>query len=280
MTEADAPATTPWFDSALFERTRVGAGVTWGRPVRVLDQTDSTNDLALAAVAGDALTGIVWVARQQLRGRGRRGNTWSARPGEALLMSTLLRWPAPSRAANGLTLAAGLAVLGACQLRAPVTLGLKWPNDVVADGKKLAGILVETRSGADGSLGVVVGVGINVRALDFEAAAGQATSLALLGAEGADLELEGLLADVLLGLQHLVPRVLLGHLEEVIADVRAVDALAGRHVRIVDAGGEDLPEHAGGDVAGVASGISDTGDLLLDTTLGTRRIATGHVLFD
>jgi BirA family biotin operon repressor/biotin-[acetyl-CoA-carboxylase] ligase len=269
-----------WFDAARFESLRVGSGVTWGRPVRVLEQAESTSDLGLEAVTSDARTGIVWVAREQTRGRGRRGNAWLAAPGEALLMSTLLRWPAPVQTATGLGLAAGLAVLNACQLRVPHSLGLKWPNDVVLGDAKLAGILIETRPDGNGGVGVVVGVGINVQAREFDAAAGRPTSLALLGANAADLELEGLLVDVLLGLEHLAPRVLTGHLAAVVADVRAVDALAGRRVRIVDAGGEDLLEHERQELVGIACRISDAGDLEVETAGGLRQVSSGHVLFE
>lgn len=271
---------TAWFDAARFESLRASAGATWGRPVRVLERTESTSDLALAAVSGEALTGIVWVAREQTRGRGRRGNPWLARPGDALLMSTLLRWPAPVQTATGLTLAAGLAVLNACQLRVPHTLGLKWPNDVVLGGAKLAGILVETRPDGKGGVGVVVGIGINVHGREFEAAAGQPTSLGLLGADPADLDLEGLLVDVLLGLEHLAPRVLTGHLASVIAEVRAVDALAGRRVRIVGAGGDGLLEDEQKELVGIARGITDSGELEVETAAGRRLVTAGHVLVD
>lgn len=269
-----------WFDSARFEELRTGAGVTWGRPVRVHDRVESTNDLGLTAVASDALTGIAWVAREQTRGRGRRGNAWVARPGDALLMSTLLRWPAPIQTATGLGLAAGLAVLGACQLRVPVDLSLKWPNDVVAGDAKLAGILIETKPDGKGGTGVVLGVGVNVGARSFEEAAGNATSLALLGVDESDLGLESLLADVLLGLEHLVPRILSGRMNEVIAEVRTVDALSGRRVRVVEAGGDALDGAEGNVVTGVARGITYAGELEVETASGIARIMTGHVIVE
>lgn len=272
--------TEPWFDAARFERVRGESGLTWGRPLRVLERTESTSDLALTAVASDARTGIVWVAREQTRGRGRRGNAWLSRPGEALLMSTLLRWPAPVHTVAGLTLAAGLAVHNSCQMRVPASLELKWPNDVLANGEKLAGILVESRPDGNGGVGVAIGVGINVSALEFDANTGKPTSLALLGATAVDLALEPLLVDLLLGLEHLVPRVLMGHLDEVIAGVRSVDALAGRQVRIVGAGGEGLPTSDGGDLVGLACGISSTGDLEVETAAGRVRIQSGHVLVE
>jgi len=187
-------------------------------------------------------------------------------------MSTLLRWPAPPRTTTGLGLAVGLAVLRACQLRLPSRqLGLKWPNDVVCQGSKLAGILIESRSDGPSSVGLVLGIGINVSSLNFEAAAGRATSLALLGANPAALELERLLVDVLIELELTVPRVLSGQWEQVMGEVRAVDALVGRHVRIGEAGSE---------LVGIARGISDAGELELETSSGLERASTGHVIVD
>lgn len=270
-----------WLDGTRFETLRAQAGATWGRPLRVLDQVESTNDLALAEVTGDARSGIVWVAREQTRGRGRRGNTWVTRPGDALLLSTLLRWPAPVHTATGLSLAVGLAVTVACQNRVMgQQLGVKWPNDVVCQGSKLAGVLIESRSDGRGGVGIVLGVGVNVRAKDFEAAAGRATSLALLGAEPAGLELEPLLVDLLVALERLVPRVLSGKLSQLVQEARAVDALLGRRITVTDASGEGLSGAEGVSVSGIACGLSDAAELELETARGIVRIKSGHVLLD
>jgi len=268
-----------WLDAARFENLRAEAGAAWGRPLRVLDRVESTNDLALAEVSGDARTGIVWVAGQQTRGRGRRGTSWVARPGEALLMSTLLRWPAPVHTATGLGLAVGLAITQACQKRvAAQRLCVKWPNDVVCQGAKLAGILIESRSDGRGGVGIVLGIGINVGALDFEQAAGRATSLALLGAQPEGLELERLLVDVLIALEGLVPRVLSGKLAPIMDELRAVDALLGRRVQVTDASGGELSGAPTGTVTGIARGLSDRGELEIETPAGVQRVMTGHVL--
>jgi BirA family biotin operon repressor/biotin-[acetyl-CoA-carboxylase] ligase len=270
-----------WLDAARFETLRVQAGATWGRPLRVLEQVESTNDLALAEVTGEAATGIVWAAKEQTRGRGRRGNPWVARPGDALLMSTLLRWPAPVQTAAGLGLAVGLAVTRACQMRiVGRRLGVKWPNDVVCEGSKLAGVLIECRSDGRGGVGIVLGVGINVGALDFEEAAGRATSLALLGAEPSGLSLEMLLVDVLAALELVVPRVLSGQLGPIIDEVRAVDALLGRKVQVTGASGDLLAGPENQSVFGLACGLSNSGELELETESGLVRITSGHVLFD
>lgn len=271
-----------WFDAQRFETLRLAQGVTWGRPVRVLDSTTSTNDLALAAVAGDAKTGIVWVAAEQTRGRGRRGNAWVASPGSALLTSVLLRWPAPTQTVNGLSLAVGLAALRACQPRVPdAELRLKWPNDVVTSrGEKLAGVLVETRTMASGGVGVVLGVGINARGQNLPSEAGRAISLEQLGADDAARELEGLLATLLGELEKVVPRVLTAGLGGLLDDIRPLDALCGRTVTVSDAGTPAGPlgiSGMGAPVSGVAQGIDAEGLLLVETSAGVRRVQGGHV---
>ncbi len=111
---------------------------------------DSTNERARTLAAAGAPHGTLVTAAEQSAGRGRQGRAWTAGPGAALLMSVVLRPPA-----EGLPLAAAVAV---CEAVAPECL-IKWPNDVLVDGRKLAGILVEGRP-QDGW--AVLGIGLNV----------------------------------------------------------------------------------------------------------------------
>jgi BirA family transcriptional regulator, biotin operon repressor / biotin---[acetyl-CoA-carboxylase] ligase len=133
--------------------------------VRWFETVDSTNRYLLACAAEGADEGVVAVADEQTAGRGRLGRAWVAPPGSALLVSTLLRPALPVERTQLVTLAAGLAALDAVDALVaggslpPVVAGLKWPNDVVIDDRKLAGILAE----ADGAGAVVVGMGCNVR---------------------------------------------------------------------------------------------------------------------
>jgi BirA family biotin operon repressor/biotin-[acetyl-CoA-carboxylase] ligase len=135
-----------------------------GIPVVALDTVGSTNAEALdRAKAG--VRGPLWIAaRRQTAGRGRRGRPWISEPGN-LHASLLLADPAPPRVAAGICFVAGLALhdalLDVAHGLAPAQLSLKWPNDVVLDGAKLAGILVEGVSLADGAAAVVVGFGVN-----------------------------------------------------------------------------------------------------------------------
>jgi BirA family transcriptional regulator, biotin operon repressor / biotin---[acetyl-CoA-carboxylase] ligase len=127
--------------------------------VRWFERTDSTNRYLLECAAAGAPEGVVAVADEQTAGRGRLGRTWVAPAGSALLVSALLRPGLPAERTHLVTLAAGLAALDALDALSPVRAGLKWPNDVVVDDRKLAGILAE----ADGAGAVVVGMGCNVQ---------------------------------------------------------------------------------------------------------------------
>jgi BirA family transcriptional regulator, biotin operon repressor / biotin---[acetyl-CoA-carboxylase] ligase len=204
------------------------------------ETVDSTSERAFDALAeGTARHGDVHLAGGQSRGRGRRGASWSSPDGEGLYLSAvLLPGPPPLHPAS-LTMAAGLAVRDAT-----VELGLrgallKWPNDVLVRGAKLAGILVETR-GLDASRPhYVVGIGVNVLQREFPRellAEREVTSLAL----------EGLAASVD-RTREAVLRALSARLETIRADPERVASeflgatgLLGRRVRVAVAAEETV----------------------------------------
>jgi BirA family biotin operon repressor/biotin-[acetyl-CoA-carboxylase] ligase len=147
-----------------------------------LDAVSSTNAEAFArARAGER--GPLWItARRQTAGRGRRGRAWVSEPGN-LYASLLLTDPAPPQRAAELSLVAALAVHDAlveCAAMLGPQLKLKWPNDVLCDGAKLAGILVEGESLPGRPLVVVIGIGVNCARHPANAAY-PATSLAAAG---------------------------------------------------------------------------------------------------
>jgi BirA family biotin operon repressor/biotin-[acetyl-CoA-carboxylase] ligase len=151
------------------------AGELW-RHVTVVDATVSTNaDLAEAARAGEP-EGLVLVAEQQTAGRGRLDRQWESPPRAGLTFSVLLR---PSLGASHLSLLpliAGLATAEAVLAVGKVDAMLKWPNDVLVDGRKVGGLLVELVGGA-----AVVGIGLNVSTRSEELPVDTATSLLLAG---------------------------------------------------------------------------------------------------
>jgi BirA family transcriptional regulator, biotin operon repressor / biotin---[acetyl-CoA-carboxylase] ligase len=203
-----------------------------GRPRVHLRATSSTNDRARALAAAGAPHGTLVTAGEQTAGRGRQGRTWAAPPGSALLCSLLLRDYDPL-----LPLRAGLAV---ADLAGPAAL-VKWPNDVLLDGRKLAGILVEARP-QDGwaVLGIGVNVAVDLRDLPPDVRDRAAT----LGRPRS--RLESTLAELLRALE----RRLAEPPDATLAALRARDALRGRPVTW--ASGE-----------GVGAGIDDAGALVV-----------------
>ena len=155
--------------------------------------TDSTNERALAALAdGDAQHLDVHVADAQTAGRGRHGRPWVSAPGEGLFLSLVWR---PTRLASGaaLTVAAGLGALEGLRALGAADARLAWPNDLVAGGAKLAGVLVETRGLDPAAPAYVVGVGVNVAQRTFPGwltTERAVTSLSLLGVEAGVGEVE------------------------------------------------------------------------------------------
>lgn len=168
--------------------------------LRALDTVDSTQaEVARLARAG-APEGTVITALHQTAGRGRWTRSWWDAPGESLLLSLLLRPPVPPAQAPQLTLVAAVAVVDAVREAAGVAARIRWPNDVLANGLKLCGILAEASSGADGRLQhVVLGIGININQTAFPPEiAGRATSLrALTGAPQDRAAVLGALLDAL-----------------------------------------------------------------------------------
>ena len=133
----------------------------WVRRVVALGETTSTNDVARALAADGAPDGTIVIADVQSAGRGRLGRAWHSPPGVGLYLSALLRPGGPLDSVGRYGLVAAVAACEACREVAGSEVTLKWPNDVVAAGRKLAGILSEARS--DGSaIDLVVGIGVNV----------------------------------------------------------------------------------------------------------------------
>jgi BirA family biotin operon repressor/biotin-[acetyl-CoA-carboxylase] ligase len=210
-----------------------------GRPRLHLRATTSTNDRARELAQAGAPHGTLVTAAQQLSGRGRQGRTWSAPAGSALLMSLVLR-DAPAL----LPLAAGVAV---AEVAGPDAL-VKWPNDVLVAGRKVAGILAEGRPTEGWT---VLGIGLNV-ALRVEDLPPELHATA--GTLGlAPSELEPTLARLLAALE----RVLALDAAALLDEYRARDALRGRVVAWADGSGR-------------AAGIDGAGRLVVELAGGGR----------
>jgi BirA family biotin operon repressor/biotin-[acetyl-CoA-carboxylase] ligase len=136
------------------------AGVEW--PVAVFDTIDSTNAEALRAISRGQVAPFLVLAERQIAGRGRRGRKWVSPFAENLYYSLVLRIDGGVRQLEGLSLVVGLAVMQTLRRLGVAEAGLKWPNDVLVDRKKIAGILLELVGDPADVCHVVLGIGINV----------------------------------------------------------------------------------------------------------------------
>lgn len=204
-------------------------GISLGKPVEFFDEIDSTNDALKRAAKNDAPHGTLYVAESQTKGRGRQGRAWLGERGESILASVLLRVACDPRRLPPLAIVAGLATRDAIDGGAKI----KWPNDVLIDGKKVAGILVEAVLSGASVQAIVVGVGINVHQRNFpDEIAARATSVALH--HDGQPERARILADLLAGLDRDVAHVAARGLGLVHARITAADALAGKHITLED----------------------------------------------
>lgn len=230
---------------------------------------DSTNRHLMRQAAGGAASGHVCLAERQTAGRGRRGRHWVSPFGANLYLSVLWRFEAGPACLGGLSLAVGVGMVRALQGVGIRRVGLKWPNDVVWEGRKLAGVLVEMSGESAGPCHVVVGVGLNVR---MPKGPGEAIDQPWVdvgtvaeGKSASRSRLAGLVLDqvlqVLAGYQHT-------GLKPYLEDWSRLDVCAGRPVVL---------ESQGRRLVGEARGVSPDGALILRSNGVERSYQSGEV---
>lgn len=222
----------------------------------------STNAVLAERARAGAPSGTVLVADHQTNGRGRFSRVWEAPPGRSLALSVLLRPGVQVRRWLWLPLLTGLAVADGLRTSSSVDARLKWPNDVLIDGRKVCGILAERVEGP--SPAVIIGMGINTFLSEAELPVPTATSLALAGA---DVSPGQVVRDVLLAFEGWYARWAAGD------DLREAYAARcdtiGRSVRVVVSDSEA--------VEGSAVGVDEDGRLLVSTPDGVSAFAAGDV---
>lgn len=232
-------------------------------PVVWTAQTGSTNEDLIARARAGAPEGTVVGADIQTAGRGRRGRSWMAARGHGLLVSVLLRPGVPPVDAGLLPIVAAVGVADALGPDARIV----WPNDILIDGRKVAGILCEMSADQEGVDWAVVGVGVNVRsAPDLDDARWSPGALADLGEPPPRADL---LVSLLGALGERYAGWVAGGPEAVLAAFAERDALLGRGVAV------SLPE---GEVTGVAEGTDELGRLRVRTEGGERLLGAGEVV--
>ena len=237
--------------------------------LNILDSVDSTNSEVLRWTEQGCSSGLVCSAEQQTAGRGRRGREWVSPYASNLYLSLLWEFSQGAAALEGLSLAVGVAVARALRACDVPVVQLKWPNDVLYDGAKLGGILLEMSGDAAGSCRVVIGIGLNVAMP--EAAAG--------AIDQAWTDIKSITAEQHPGRNRLLAA-LLNELLPLVADFeaqgfsrwrdewQALDAFAGLPVVLHTASGQ---------LAGIAQGVDERGALQLETTTGVQSIYGGEI---
>lgn len=244
-----------------------------GRPFRFESAVRSTNDVARQWVADGAVHGAMVFADEQTHGKGRHGRVWRTQPGVNLTFSLVLRPELATDSFPLLALVAALAVVTMLERHFPaLAISVKWPNDVLIDRRKCAGILLESSIGTnDDENYVIMGVGINVNQISFpEELQEKATSLFL--ETGLAQDRIGLLVDFLVEMEDQMKRLMqdksrfLRNFEGYLAGIGA-----GVHLNVLDS----RPA-----VSGTILGITRDGSLRLRTESGTLIVNAGDVTFD
>lgn len=271
----------PPLHEAALERALVREGGLW-REVRVVEETGSTNADLAARAADGAPEGTVLVTELQTAGRGRQGRAWTAPARSGLMFSMLLRPDVPVRTLGWAPLLTGVAVATAVRRMtawaeegkgflsggdAAVDVRLKWPNDLMAGERKLAGILAEKVDG-----GLVVGVGLNVGLRESELPVETATSLAIEGAPLSDRAplLRAILREFATWYREWTA--LAGDPERsgLRTAYKDLCGTLGRRVRVELPGAQAL--------AGTARDVDEAGRLVVAGTGGDRAVSAGDVV--
>jgi BirA family biotin operon repressor/biotin-[acetyl-CoA-carboxylase] ligase len=247
----------------------------FGRSIASYLEIGSTNAVAMEWASAGAPEGALVVADHQTEGRGRLGRTWQDAAGKNLMFSLVLRPPLRPENFGLIMLAAATAVADALQRAAENhVVRIKWPNDVLLNGRKCCGMLMETTTAGGGSgplRSAVVGVGVNVNQVSFpDSFAYEPTSLAL--ETGQLLHRTPILAAILNGFEH--------NYDGIVSDDGA--SLRAGYLERMEGVGREVtvyPATAGAAVHGVIRGIAENGALQIQTRVGLRTLSSGDVTF-
>ena len=247
------------------------SGTMFAKRIHHFFRVGSTNSEAMQAAAARAVEGSVYLAEEQISGRGRGGHSWTSPPSTGIYCSSILRPSVAPADALLLSLITGLSVAHAVVEVTGVKPDLRWPNDLMIGDKKFCGILTEMNAEVTRVRYAVVGIGINVSQLEFPAELAEiATSLRIeTGREWSRVEL---LASLLQSLDWEYRALNSGDLASVRGDIfrrfeQCSTYARGKHVTVDEDGGYE----------GVTAGLDARGFLLVDTSTGVKTVLSGSV---
>ena len=224
--------------------------------VKLIAETPSTNSTLADWAQRGAQGPLALLTEKQTEGRGRRGRQWQTMPGESLIASLLLRPETPPDQWHLVTLATGVALAEAILPIAPVRL--KWPNDLILDGEKLGGILVETQITSGGGF-LIIGFGININQQAFPDEL-NAIATSLHCHSGHTLDLNTIAAATLNALAERIPQAW-NNPSSILQRFAELDGVSGPTVTAIE-------REAGEEIHGTASGVDGRGRLILQLPAG------------
>jgi len=246
-----------------------------GRNIVYLDSVDSTNNYAKKIALEGCGEGTLIVADRQTGGRGRLGRDWISPGKKGIWMSLVLRPDIPFEEVQMVTLAASVAVVQALFEVAQIEAGIKWPNDIILDGKKVCGILVEMNMEIESINFLVLGIGLNVNQQkeDFpEELLDRATSLKMyLEATGVQklLKRSEIIAAILLKFEEIYDKVKGGAFEEILSEWKKYSVTLGREVSII---------YKNEQYRGIAQDLTKDGKLIIKCEDGSvKEVFSGEV---
>jgi BirA family biotin operon repressor/biotin-[acetyl-CoA-carboxylase] ligase len=259
------PPLLPFTAEALAAALAPGA---FGRPLEFHLVVDSTNRCATDRARDGSAEGLVAIADAQTAGRGRLGRPWESPPGVGVYLSVLLRPAVDAEAASFLTSVAALATCDVVEETIGERAGIKWPNDVVVGGRKVAGILAEG-GGTAGAAWVVMGIGVNVnqRPGEFSREVGE-TATSLRALRGDVVCRVRVVAGLLAGFERAYRTFLSGGAAALMERVRRASLVLGHRVEI-----EGGPRR----VVGVALDLDDRGGLVVGKGGGRETFYSGRI---
>ncbi len=238
------------------------------------DQIDSTNThLVALSRAIPKSTGVVCLAEQQTAGRGRRGREWVSPFGSNLYCSVLWQFQSGPESLSGLSLAIGVAVIKALNAHGIQGVGLKWPNDIYWQQKKLGGILVEVSGEVNGPCSAVIGLGLNLHLSSDEASSIEQDWVDISQILGSDHQISrnDLQASLLEQFFHVISHYTEQSFAQYRDEWRLYDCMQGQLVNLFIANQV---------ISGIVQGINDDGLILLQTQDGkVQSYASGEVSF-
>jgi len=237
--------------------------------LEVLDEVDSTNTYLMQQAAKGAAHATCVAAHIQKKGKGRRGREWVSRLGASLTFSLLWRFQCGAVALSGLSLAVGVALIRALSSLGVRNVQLKWPNDVLVDGKKLAGILIELQGDMEGPSAAVIGIGINLNLPREVIKNIDQPAIDIASVHPVEVNQNELLGTVLKHLSNILKDFEQQGFVAVREEWLSYHAYQNKTVRML------MPN--GTEVLGEAEGVAEDGILMVKTALGSQRFSAGEI---